>query len=96
MPQLRRGILGIKGESGINPCEGADSFSCLPLFLLKDDDVFKVYRYEYKKRFGWIKVGRFAMTMLHILACLLHANFFTCICNILNGSGVFMVKGGGF
>lgn len=24
----------------------------------KDDDVFKVYRREYKKRFGWIKAGK--------------------------------------
>lgn len=24
----------------------------------KDDEVFKVYRREYKKRFGWIKAGK--------------------------------------
>ncbi|WES33080.1 hypothetical protein P0092_15100 [Ruminiclostridium papyrosolvens DSM 2782] len=40
MPQLRRGIIGTKGESGINPCEGADSFGCLPLFLLMRREYF--------------------------------------------------------
>ena len=32
----------------------------------KDDEVFKVYRQEYKKRFGWIKVGKIERDAFYI------------------------------
>lgn len=37
-------------------CKDIDQ--CLGTEKRKDDEVFKVYRREYKKRFGWIKAGK--------------------------------------
>lgn len=48
------GIVVGRRKPGMVECR----WQCLGTEKRKDDEVFKVYRREYKKRFGWIKAGK--------------------------------------